>query len=68
MIHVAYWVFAVCASTGFTSVITTDWHSKPGKDEYVERVKKVLAGAIAFIGMMALFYMFYWVSTTSRRF
>ncbi len=67
MIHVAFWVFAVCASIGVTA-ITSNWPSDPGKDEYRERVKKVLAGAIAFIGAMAFFFMIYSSLTMPRRY
>ncbi len=66
MIHVAFWVFAVCASIGVTATIS-NWPSDPEKDEYRERVKKVMAGVITFIGAMALSFMFYWALTTPRQ-
>lgn len=64
MIHVAFWVFAVCSSIGFAYLVLGDVERA---DNRGQKVRRALAAAIAFIGTIALFYMIYWASTTHRR-
>ena len=70
MIHVAYWVFVFCVSTGLAVLCLVQ--VDPGsmldkKDPSVVRAKQCAAGTLGFMAGMSLGYIVYYSLTVGPR-
>lgn len=66
MIHIAYWVFVLCVSTGLATLcvnLVDPGYEQDKKDPTVVFAKQCVSATLGFLAGMSLGYIIYWTLT-----
>lgn len=66
MIHIAYWVFVLCVSTGLATLCIAQvdpGYEQDKKDPKVVLAKQCVSATLGFLAGMSLGYIIYWTLT-----